>query len=96
MRAADVLTHAAALVAGDRERTHGNKAANFANIAALWNAYLGDRLTRPIAAGEAALMMALLKIARTKTGAQNLDDYLDGAGYIACAAEILGHKGEQQ
>ena len=33
-------------------------------------------------------MMALLKIARTQSGAMNDDDAIDAIGYIACAGEI--------
>ena len=33
-------------------------------------------------------MMVELKIARTKTGATNADDYIDAAGYIGIAGEI--------
>ena len=35
-------------------------------------------------------MMALLKVARTQTGAFNLDDFVDAAGYCALAAEMMG------
>lgn len=86
--ATDVLSHASRLVAGDRNRTHGDKLDNHRNIAAMWNAYLGDQLARPITPAQVALMMAALKIARTKIGDHNIDDYIDGAGYFACAAEV--------
>jgi hypothetical protein len=33
-------------------------------------------------------MMTLLKVARTKIGSHNPDDYVDGAGYMAIAGEI--------
>ena len=42
----------------------------------------------PITARDAALMMMLLKVARTKTGTYNPDDYVDAAGYSAIAAEV--------
>ena len=84
MRASDICAKAAEIVAGDREKTHGDKTQNHRNIAALWSAYLGI----PVSAHDAALMMVLLKIARVKTGDFNLDDYVDGAGYMACAGEI--------
>ena len=54
---------------------------------ALWSAYLGT----PITARDVALMMVLLKVARTKTGAFNLDDYVDAAGYAGIAVEVAGH-----
>ena len=97
--AATMLTAAAGLVSGKRDREHGDKVINHANIAALWQGYVDSRLheyeraketgplIRPI---DVALMMALLKIARTQAGAPNPDDYIDGAGYLACAFEISG------
>jgi hypothetical protein len=33
-------------------------------------------------------MMADLKKARTQGGLFNIDDFIDGVGYIACAGEI--------
>jgi hypothetical protein len=33
-------------------------------------------------------MMADLKKARAQGGAMNVDDFVDAAGYIACAGEI--------
>lgn len=86
--AAELVTRAAGLVGGDRAATHGPKLENHQNIADLWNAYLGRQLNAPIKASQVALMMALLKIARTKCGAMNLDDYVDLAGYAGCAGEI--------
>lgn len=84
MRAKDILTTAANLVGGDREKTHGSKVENFSNIAALWTGYLEVSIT----ALDVANMMALLKIARTKSGNINIDDWIDGSGYLACAGEV--------
>lgn len=85
-KAAEVCLHAADLVGGDRAKTHGDKTANHQNIAALWSAYLGTAVT----ADQVAIMMVLLKVARTKTGGLNRDDYVDMAGYAGVAAEIMG------
>lgn len=87
MRAKDICATAANLVGGDREKTHGSKVENFTNIAALWTGYLDVTVT----ALDVANMMALLKIARTKAGAHNMDDYIDAAGYAGCAGEIAQH-----
>ncbi len=84
--AADVLQTAQNLVAGDRAKQHGDKLKTHQNIARLWSAYLGV----PIAAHQVAMLMVLLKVARTRTGAFNLDDFVDAAGYTAIAAEIWG------
>jgi Domain of unknown function (DUF6378) len=88
--AGSICARAAELVSGARAASHGDKLENHANIAALWNAFLGDRLPagRKLTALDAALMMALLKIARTKAGAHNQDDYVDLAGYAGVAGEI--------
>ena len=86
MRAADVCQLAAGLVSGDRARQHGDALTSHTKIAGLWSAFLGA----PITAHDVALMMALLKIARTKSGSFNLDDYVDAAGYAAIAAEVGG------
>jgi hypothetical protein len=83
-KASAVCQEAATLVSGDRERTHGDKMQNHLNIATLWTAYLGV----PVTPHQAAMMMVLLKVARTKLGSLNRDDYVDMAGYAGVAAEI--------
>ena len=37
---------------------------------------------------DVAILMALLKIARVRSGRYKADNYIDLAGYAACAAEI--------
>lgn len=78
-----VLETAARLVSGDRAVQNGDKRANHQNIAALWSAYTGHIIT----AHDVAIMMVLLKVARTKSGRFNPDDYVDMAGYAGCAIE---------
>lgn len=90
MKADEICGKAQSLVGGDRAAQNGDKIENHQNIAALWNAYLGWRLAEGclLTPKDIALMMALLKIARTKTGRHNMDDYVDLAGYAGCAGEI--------
>lgn len=88
MNAVDLIGKASDLVGGDRATQHGDKHQNFANIAALWNAYLQPKQGAVIDAADVGYMMALLKIARTQSGAFNDDDAIDAIGYIACAGEI--------
>lgn len=98
MKADLILKQAAGLVAGDRDRQHGAKRQNHENIAHLWRGYLSARFfsspssSAPpfmdFGAKDVALMMVLLKAARTMTGAHNPDDYLDMAGYAGCAGEL--------
>ena len=82
--ASDIARKAASLVSGDRAKTHGDKQENHENIAALWTGYLDMAVT----AKDVANMMVLLKIARTKTGEHNPDDYVDAVGYAAIAGEL--------
>lgn len=84
MNAESVCKKAAELVSGARHATHGDSYQNHKNIAALWSAYLDVRITPH----QVAMMMALLKAARTKTGNHNQDDYVDMAGYAGVAEEI--------
>jgi hypothetical protein len=88
--AVEILNTAAKLVGGDRDRTHGNKRENFRAIAELLNAYMRIRrdATAELDEIDVGHIMALLKIARTQTGSPNADDWIDGAGYLACAGEL--------
>lgn len=92
MLSVEVLTKAAELVGGDRQNTHGDKVRNHQAIGRLWNGYLENlvesgRDPRQLEPEDVANMMELLKIARRQNGAYNADDYIDGAGYAAVAAE---------
>jgi hypothetical protein len=84
MKAKETLETAASLVSGDRRETHGNPKSSFSRTATMWSAYLDC----DISAKDVALMMALLKVTRTMAGNHNDDDYVDGAGYMALAAEV--------
>ena len=92
MKAADICRAAAVLVSGERARQHGDLVENHANIAAMWNAYLAIRREpgAPLTAADAALMQALVKIARTQLGADNADNAIDIAGYAGVYGEIAG------
>lgn len=89
MLAGDTLSQALHLVGGERARTHGDKYINHSRIASLWNAYLANAGSAVVLdATDVALMMALLKVARTQSGgAHNDDNYVDLAGYAGVAAE---------
>ena len=80
----EFLFEASKLVAGDREKDYGDKVKNHTNIAKLWSAYLDIK----VSAHDVAIMMALLKMARTKLGDVSKDTYIDMAAYSAIAGEI--------
>lgn len=83
---ADILDRAKAIVTGEREKQYGKPEDNFAIIAELWGAYTGYKFS-PV---DVAMMTALLKVARIKTGVGTVDSFVDLAGYAACAGEIAG------
>lgn len=87
--AEEILETARDLISGDRQRTHGDRAASCKNIAELWSAFLGVW----IPPYKVALMMALLKIARTKTGELNMDNFVDTPGWSAIAGELAAKGG---
>ena len=84
MTRADILKQARTCVCGEREQDYGSPENNFDRIARLWSAYSGHNYS-PL---DVAMMMALLKIARIKTGTGTADSFVDLAGYAACAGEI--------
>lgn len=84
MTRAETLDKAKKCVCGERENEYGSPEDNFKIIADLWSAYKGAKFT----AKDVAMMMALLKIARIKSGTGTADSYVDLAGYAACGAEI--------
>ena len=83
-RTLDFLRDAVTLVEGDRAWEYGDKVINHGNIAKLWSTYLDH----PLTGHEVAVMMCLLKIARTKLGKRTRDTYADGSAYMAIAGEI--------
>ena len=93
MNRAEVLEAAKKCVCGQREQDYGNPEDNFQRIADLWSAYMDyPQLFTP---KDVAMMMALLKVARIKTGTGTDDCFVDLAGYAACAGEIATRAKEQ-
>ena len=78
------LKEADTIVSGQRHKDYGDKTENHKNIAKLWSQYLNITLE----AHDVAILMILLKIARTKVGAVSRDTYIDMAAYAAIAGEI--------
>jgi hypothetical protein len=72
-----VLAEAIGLLEGDRAVQHGDKVALHRTMAGLFSAYLGC----PVKPSEAAMLECLMKVARTKHGTLNKDDYRDLSAY---------------
>ena len=88
----EILTKANSLISKDREKDYGDKVKNHENIAKLWSAYKDTKIT----AHDVAIMMTLLKIARTKLGAVSKDTYIDMSAYGAIAGEIKFKEPEEE
>ena len=83
----EILDKAKDCVCGQRQQDYGNPEDNFAMIARLWTDYYNDEDVN-FTSKDVAMMMALLKVARIRTGKGTRDSYVDLAGYAACAGEI--------
>ena len=81
------------LVCKDRNVTHGDAEDNFRVIADLWNVYLrnskGADNTDDLNNKDVAIMMCLFKISRLMTNVNNMENWLDLAGYAACGGGIV-------
>ena len=90
MKKVEILAKAKELINKNRQSTHGDCFKNHSQIADLWSVYLDDKLKpfTEITASDVAIMMCLLKISRSTMGEFNLDDYVDGAAYMAIAGEM--------
>lgn len=82
----EILTLANKAVNGERQQTYGSPERSFQRIAQFWTAYL-HRDHIPLNELDVAKMMILFKLARTGERAY-LDNWVDIAGYAACAGEI--------
>ena len=79
-----ILETAEACVCRDRQDQYGKPEDSFSEIAMLWTAYTGNDIS-PV---DVAQMMILLKVARAKGNPKHQDNWIDIAGYAACAGEI--------
>ena len=81
---AEVLDTAKEYVTKDRASDHGDMEDNFKTIAIYWSVHLGVEVLPQ----DVGTMMLLLKAARVKSNPKHADNYIDAAGYAACAAEL--------
>lgn len=83
MKNGKILLDAHALINAERADDYGSPAESFAQIAALWSAYLEHTVTGK----DVAMCMALLKFSR-ESYSHKQDNLLDAAGYIGLAADM--------
>jgi len=88
MKRADILQTATDYVTRDRAADHGDLEDNFQAIASLWSVYL----QHPVTPVDVGVMMTLLKVARIRGNPAHMDNFVDAAGYMACAGEIASNE----
>lgn len=94
MTRAEILKAAERCVCTDRNQQYGEPEDNFRIIAALWNVYLFGRGAKSqLNPADVGAMMALFKLGRIATGGDKADNFIDLAGYAACAGEISTESG---
>lgn len=80
-----ILEQAKSIINGARQDEYGTPENSFEAIAAFWSTYKGVEFS----AHDVSMMMALLKIARIKSGSGKTDSYVDLCGYAALAADMV-------
>ena len=81
-----ILEEAQRIVHADREAVYAHPSEDYARVARLWSAFLGVEI-RP---DQAAICMALVKVARLAHTPAHRDSLVDLAGYAEVAARIQG------
>ena len=82
MNARDYLNEARAIIQ-DRGMDYGHPTDNMSRTASLWSAYL----EMPIRPDQVAMCLALVKVARSME-TPKVDNFIDGAAYIAIAGQL--------
>lgn len=86
-----ILEDAIYCVCTDRKQQYGKPENSFSVIADFWSLYIKHKydIDIELTAADAAMMLALFKIARGVTATkQKLDTYVDICGYATCAGEL--------
>jgi len=84
MNRGEILDEAKRLTHGDRNKNYGKPLTNHQRIAGLWSIFLETEITP----AQAAMCLALVKIARVIETSNHLDSFIDLAAYASIAGEI--------
>jgi len=77
----------AAEIITEREAQNGPPEQSMKTVVDMWNAYLGPDYPE-LTYAQGAMLLGIMKDARSRHGDNNLDDYRDGAGYRELAARV--------
>ena len=89
MKHAEILQSATDLYK-DRGLSYGHPSDNMARTARLISAYL----EMPVEDYQVAVILALVKIARSIEDSQKIDTWIDGASYLAIAGQLATEENE--
>ena len=84
----DVLAEAERLTSTDRNKNYGSPLTNHDRIARIWSVILKQDITP----SQVALCMVGVKLARLVETPDHADSFIDGAAYLAIAAELAPEK----
>jgi len=87
MTPTEILDAARSAITVDRSATHGQPEDSFAAIAEVWSWWLQHR----VSPHDVAMMMGLMKDARARGNPLHMDNYVDGVGYRALAAQMVAN-----
>jgi len=85
MERGEILDEAKRLTHGDRNKNYGSPLTNHTRIAALWSVWLEHEVTP----AQAAMCLALVKVARLIETPEHEDSPIDLAAYAAIYGEII-------
>jgi hypothetical protein len=85
MNRGEILAEADRLTHGDRNKNYGTPLTNHQRIASLWSVWLET----PITPAQAAMCLALVKVARLIETPDHEDSSIDLAAYAAIYGEIV-------
>lgn len=88
MERGDILDEAKRLTHGDRNKNYGKPLTNHQRIAGLWSIYLEQEITP----AQAAMCLALVKVARLIETPDHQDSPIDLAAYAAIYGEIVNEQ----
>jgi hypothetical protein len=88
------LRRALDIINGERQSSYGSPEDSFQIIAEFWETYLTHRNKGPLSPIDVARMMSLMKHARMLGQADKEDNYVDAAGYLGIAGDIVRENNE--
>lgn len=88
MERGEILDEAKRLTHGDRNKNYGKPLTNHQRIAGLWSIFLEQEITP----AQAAMCLALVKVARLIETPDHQDSPIDMAAYAAIYGEIVNEQ----